>query len=649
MSRAAAMCNCTQSALRKTFSVPCTPPTQTYNNVPQRFFTSSGAPLQQRHSLPMGVRRPIGELAVRGSWSRIGLCRMEHPALKRQQISVLVNGHRNYASSSKEFISEAAPNTVKEPEISVEHSEYGDDEKSHPEPLNFRDGKVAFSHKTTYELWRALILFRACQIKPFIKHCEALLSWSEKILGKNITMFFVRHSFFAHFCAGENENDVKAVVAKLGEAGIGGILDYAAESDVEVADDGKQDKEGVVGAHIYDYAGEKECDANMEIFLKSIDTVSRVPNSFAAIKVTALGKPELLTKISKILLNIRQVFIDMCDDKSKTVNYEQWKLGMERLGIDLNKEESRNLFALFDSDGSGEIDYVEWTESMKLEDMLTRKMFARSGYNKSKLSRSQHFLLLDETDTILFDNMVTRVKKIAEAASAKKVRLMIDAEHTYMQPAIDHFVYDLQREHNREFPVIFNTYQCYLTWSKQHLINDMERAKRQGFYFAGKLVRGAYMVLERKLAKEEGRPSPIFPNIEGTHANYNWCADYVLSKMHRANLIIASQNQNSIEMVTSRMKEYDIPEKNGGVFFGQLLGMSDHISFTLGQRGYQVFKYVPYGPIDEVIPYLVRRIQENSDIMSNVGEEMLFALLLTVSEKYTKRKGVWANGKFVGH
>eukprot|EP00126_Sphaerothecum_destruens_P008388 Sdes_comp20194_c0_seq2m13477 len=520
---------------------------------------------------------------------------------------------------------------------------------SSPSPLNFRNSETAFQSKTTFELWRAFLIFKMCQFQPFMRNCETILDWSEKILGKNLTMFFVKHSFFAHFCAGENEEQVQKVMNRLRKSGIGGILDYAAESDVEPVQ--KQEKEGVIAAHTYDYSGEDECNKNMRIFLKSIDTVSRVPDSFAAIKITALGKPELLTKISKCLLNIRSVFIKMCEEESirdRKLTLAQWKKGLSKLGIEYNDAESEKLFRKFDANQDGKIDYIEWTNNIRLEDMLSRGFFERSGYNKSKITRSVHFVLLDENETKLFDGMVERVTTVARAAARSQVRLMIDAEHTYMQPAIDHFVYQLQREHNRKFPAIFNTYQCYLTWSRQHLVNDMERAKREGFWFAGKLVRGAYMVLERKLALQEGRPSPIHATIEGTHENYNWCADYVLSKLHRSNLLVASQNQQSIELVTSRMKQYKIPSKNAGVFFGQLLGMSDHISFTLGavsalfhvwlppflrgssgfllldyQANYQVYKYVPYGPIDEVIPYLVRRIQENSDVMSNVGEEMV--------------------------
>lgn len=135
------------------------------------------------------------------------------------------------------------------------------------------------------------------------------------------------------------------------------------------------------------------------------------------------------------------------------------------------------------------------------------------------------------------------------------MRLLIDAEQTYVQSAIDHMTLYLQREHNKEFPVIFNTYQAYLKYSQQRIINDLERSKREGFFFGGKLVRGAYLVLETNRAKERQQENPILPSLEATHASYNSTLELLLDNIDRVNVMLATHNRESIELAVQLMNE----------------------------------------------------------------------------------------------
>eukprot|EP01102_Stenamoeba_stenopodia_P010392 TRINITY_DN3124_c0_g1_i1.p1 TRINITY_DN3124_c0_g1~~TRINITY_DN3124_c0_g1_i1.p1 ORF type:complete len:544 (-),score=116.62 TRINITY_DN3124_c0_g1_i1:2-1633(-) len=466
--------------------------------------------------------------------------------------------------------------------------------------VNFNDPTAAYKKKTLKELLRAYLVFSMCGSAVFVNNCEKLLNLSKSVFGEKLTYAIVKRTFFAHFCAGESEEEIKPVMERLQKIGIGGILDYAAESDVPATDaDGKLEKEGVISARTFDYTGEGECDKNTNIFLRSIDAVSQVQDSFAAIKITALGKASLLERLSIILIAIRKLFLEKFASKNNgKVTMPEFVAGLKEIGVTLPTEDIEKLFKKFDKEGDGTIDYIEWTQSIQLEDMTTRKLFTRSGVNLSSITRGGALPLLDENETELFDNMVKRVNRVAEAAAKRKVRLMIDAEHTYFQPAIDHFVLNLQRKYNKDFPTIFSTYQCYLTWSQQHLLNDLERAKREKWVFAGKLVRGAYMVVERARAEKMNYPSPILPTIEDTHKNYNFCASKVIDNIDRSNVIIASHNQESIEKVLALMESYVdrienyeertdtiFSSKNvdkSRVFFGQLLGMSDHISYPLG-------------------------------------------------------------------
>ncbi|KIZ00008.1 proline dehydrogenase [Monoraphidium neglectum] len=243
----------------------------------------------------------------------------------------------------------------------------------------------------------------------------------------------------------------------------------------------------------------------------------------------------------------------------------------------------------------------------------------QAGGARTPLSQSYVARALSEGEVELADAMVGRVAALAELADARGVRLMIDAEHTYFQPAIDHTAKALSMQYNKEWPVIFNTYQAYLKGSYTLLMEDMERARRNGF--GAKLVRGAYLSLERRRAAAKGQESPIWDTLQDTHDNYNRCMRAVLREVKEsgAELMIASHNQDSIEQAVQEMHRLGLPPTGGGVYFGQLLGMADSLTFTLGQNGYEAFKYVPYGPIAEVLPYLVRRAQENSAIVQGAA------------------------------
>ncbi|KAL3143867.1 hypothetical protein ABBQ32_003688 [Trebouxia sp. C0010 RCD-2024] len=221
-------------------------------------------------------------------------------------------------------------------------------------------------------------------------------------------------------------------------------------------------------------------------------------------------------------------------------------------------------------------------------------------------------------------SMLRRMETVAEAAAAKgNVRLLIDAEHSYMQPAIDAVVIHLQQKFNKQTPVVFNTYQCYLKDSHQRVVADMRLAKERGFLVAAKVVRGAYIHLERERAADMGYPSPIHDTLEDTHHNYNRCVKEMMSqvKAHGFEMMVASHNQASVETAVALMHEMGMHPTESGVHFGQLLGMADHLTYTLGASGYQAYKSVPYGPVEETIAYLLRRAKENSDMLGGVGKE----------------------------
>eukprot|EP00879_Flechtneria_rotunda_P002759 GHRR01002968.1.p1 GENE.GHRR01002968.1~~GHRR01002968.1.p1 ORF type:complete len:566 (+),score=216.84 GHRR01002968.1:798-2495(+) len=513
---------------------------------------------------------------------------------------------------------------------------------------------------------------QACSITPLVKHAESLVRTSRSILGDTITFGVMRHTFLKQFCAGECEAHLWPTINMLRANGIKAIIDYAAEDDVAAAKpakgvdaagqpspaatgtdgSGTSNSAGVAAAssgpqltthsidaaagdlphtiavsRTYSYENEQTCDKHVDIFLKAIDTVAKLPgHGFAAIKVTALGNPQLLERMSTALLEIRSLFREADTDGDGFVDKEEFEALYKQLFPAARPDQVARAFATLDLEGQGKIDIISWSHRIHLADMpaMVERM-RRQGAN-TRLSSELTAAALIEEEVQLAKALLNRVGKLAKAASSSGVKLMIDAEHTYFQPAIDHTTHVLSLTHNRSEPVIFNTYQAYLKGSRQRLAEDMERARREGYVFAAKLVRGAYVQLERARAVKLGYESPIWETIQQTHDNYNNCLDAIMDEVvvAKAQVMVASHNQTSIERAVAGMVARNIPPTGSGVYFGQLLGMSDNLTFTLGQHGYQAFKYVPYGPIELVMPYLIRRAHENSSIMgAGVSSQMV--------------------------
>ncbi|XP_026170631.1 hydroxyproline dehydrogenase isoform X1 [Mastacembelus armatus] len=231
---------------------------------------------------------------------------------------------------------------------------------------------------------------------------------------------------------------------------------------------------------------------------------------------------------------------------------------------------------------------------------------------------------LDENEAAHFLCGLQRLNKIAEA-SVNKVRVLVDAEYTYMNPALTLVTMAMMRKFNKDGAWIWNTYQCYLKESRSLLLEALRLSKNEGFCLGVKLVRGAYMDKERKLAEKEGRLDPIHQSWEDTNDSYNSSLDMLLEvisqKPERYRIIVATHNEESVKRASKRMEELGIDRNGGSVCFGQLLGMCDHVSLTLAKEGYAVYKSVPYGSVEDTLPYLVRRAQENRTVLQGIRKE----------------------------
>nr|XP_048294356.1 hydroxyproline dehydrogenase isoform X2 [Myodes glareolus] len=224
-------------------------------------------------------------------------------------------------------------------------------------------------------------------------------------------------------------------------------------------------------------------------------------------------------------------------------------------------------------------------------------------------------------------------ERLAEAmdsgkyARAQRVRLLVDAEYTFINPALSLLVAALALRWNRPEeggPWVWNTYQAYLKETRERLEWDADAAHKAGLAFGVKLVRGAYLDKERAVAQLQGKEDCTQPDYEATSRSYSRCLELMLRRVSQhgplCHLMVASHNEESVLQATKRMWELGIP-LDGPVCFGQLLGMCDHVSLALGQAGYVVYKSIPYGCLEEVIPYLIRRAQENRSVLQGARRE----------------------------
>ena len=461
--------------------------------------------------------------------------------------------------------------------------------------INFDDAQAAFKSKSIAELALAITVFRMSTMPWLVNNADGLIKAAASVLGERLTNgVIVKRTFFNHFCGGETIDELAPFLGNLRSLGVGAILDYAAEADVpedEAAAETTElrDHAGVNSARVYDYHGEAECDANAETIITCIRHASSAGqgDAFCAIKITALCKPKVLEHMSQLLMAVRRSWVEgfaqapnrdslltrplqevrsvvSCPIAASGVDFETWRAGLHRIcPKPPTDEEARTMFdSMKNKDGL--VDYIAYTRKVTLDSLSVSFEGAegtdRPDSDMDPLTKSGALPLLDAVESKLLDNMVKRVNKIAKVAEAEDVNVMVDAEQTYMQVAIDHFATLLQRIYNKERPRFYNTYQCYLTYSKMRILNDLERANREGWKFAGKLVRGAYMVQERAIAQEHSYTSPIFPTIEGTHENFDECVDIILNQMPQndVGLLIGSHNKESISTTVQTMQDRGI-------------------------------------------------------------------------------------------
>lgn len=240
---------------------------------------------------------------------------------------------------------------------------------------------------------------------------------------------------------------------------------------------------------------------------------------------------------------------------------------------------------------------------------------------------------LSDTETAEWQRVQHRIDQICKTAADHKIMVLVDAEETWIQNQVNELTNKMMERYNQQTVVVFNTFQCYTTLALPYLRQSIQEAKDKGYLLGAKLVRGAYMEKERKRAEEQGYTSPIQPNKQATDKDYDEAVLLCLQNLDKLAVFIGTHNENSCLLAAKYMTEHNIPASSPRVWFSQLYGMSDNISFNLADSNYNVAKYLPYGPVRDVLPYLMRRAQENTSVAGQTGRE-----LLLINKELQRRK-----------
>lgn len=250
-------------------------------------------------------------------------------------------------------------------------------------------------------------------------------------------------------------------------------------------------------------------------------------------------------------------------------------------------------------------------------------VFKVSGLAKNKiLEKVSRGAALSEKEARLHRNAVNRVDTICRKTFEAGTAVFIDAEESWIQPVIDRMAEEMMRKYNRKRAIVHNTVQMYRRDRLAHLLEQHQKAKDGGYVYGVKIVRGAYMEKERERAREKGYPDPIQPDKESTDRDFNAAVVYCIENLDRIEFCAGTHNEESCMLLAAELVRHGYARNDRRAYSAQLLGMSDHISFNLSAAGFNVAKYVPFGPVREVMPYLIRRAEENTSVSGQTGREL---------------------------
>lgn len=308
------------------------------------------------------------------------------------------------------------------------------------------------------------------------------------------------------------------------------------------------------------------------------------------------------------------------EDCSKTIE----NLAKRNVGIILDYAmEGEESEELFDASCAEIIRTIEFAHQNK--NNVPFSAFKITGIGRFVLlaKKSDEAELSDE-ETEELERVYNRVDSIFRKGHELGVPVLIDAEHSWIQPYLDKLVLEMMEKYNKEKAIVQNTYQMYRHDSCDRIKEHLKHATDKGVLFGLKIVRGAYMEIERTRAELLGYNSPIHPNKPATDKDFDNVIRHLIQQIDKVNLMVATHNEESTQLLVSKFSKFNLPFNHPNIYFSQLYGMSDHITFNLAENGFNVVKYVPYGEVKTMMPYLFRRAEENSSMKGQTSRELQF-------------------------
>jgi len=300
----------------------------------------------------------------------------------------------------------------------------------------------------------------------------------------------------------------------------------------------------------------------------------------------------------------------------------------------IEKLYSKNVYSILDYSAEGKQEEQQFDKARDITVNIIKKyaktnpaipfaVFKPTGFGRFELYRKiteQEALTPDEEKE--WDRVVERYDAVSKAAYENNVPLLIDAEETWMQTAADDLIEEMMKKYNKKDVIVFGTLQLY-RWDRLDYLKGLhKRAKEQGFKIGMKLVRGAYMEKERERAEEKGYKDPICVDKAATDKNYNEVLKYMFENLEDMSIFNGTHNEESAYLLMDLIDKAGLKRNDQRLWFGQLYGMSDHISFNLAKEGFNAAKYLPFGPVKDVMPYLIRRAEENTSVAGQTTREL---------------------------
>jgi proline dehydrogenase len=299
----------------------------------------------------------------------------------------------------------------------------------------------------------------------------------------------------------------------------------------------------------------------------------------------------------------------------------------------VDKMYTKGVSSVLDYSVEGKEDEAHFDDAMKMtlkiidfakeRKAIPFAVFKPTGFGRFELyEKLGEGITLNESEKEEWSRIENRFDIVCKVAYENNISLLIDGEESWMQDAADELVTRMMQKYNKDKAIVYNTLQMY-RWDRLDYLKDLhQKAKQEGFFIGMKLVRGAYMEKENSRAVEKGYPSPICKSKEATDDNFDMAVSYMLDYLDKMSIFAGTHNEASSYALMEKMEVKGIERHDDRIWFGQLYGMSDNISFNLANAGYNVAKYLPFGPVKDVMPYLIRRAEENTSVAGQTSREL---------------------------